>query len=108
MANVEVSQDNTQEWLDAMGSALAHGLEQIGFAAEGHAKAKCLVDTGRLRNSITHAQVDGHTEAIGTNVEYGKYVELGTSRMDAQPFLVSAISGHVDEHGIIQFKLEKG
>jgi hypothetical protein len=58
MENVEVSQDNTEAWRDAMDAALARGLEQIGLAAEGHAKARRPVDTGRLRNSITQAQSD--------------------------------------------------
>lgn len=95
--NVDVG-DHTQEWLAALGPALARGLEAVGMAAEGHAKTKCPVDTGRLRNSITHAQLDTHHEVIGTNVEYGKYVELGTSRADAKPFLVPAASEHSSEY----------
>ncbi len=101
MANkVDVS-DHTQEWLSALAPALSRGLEQVGPAAEGQAKAKCPVDTGRLRNSITHVQLDAHHEAIGTNVEYGRYVELGTSRADAQPFLVPAASEHSSEYRAI-------
>ena len=46
MANqVDVS-DHTQEWLSALAPALSRGLEQVGLAAEGQAKAKCPVDTG--------------------------------------------------------------
>ncbi len=47
-------------------------------------------DTGRLMGSITHAvetegeKVVGH---VGTNVEYGKYLEYGTSKMAARPWL---------------------
>jgi hypothetical protein len=59
---VDVS-DHTQEWLSALAPALSRGLEQVGLAAEGHAKAKCPVDTGRLRNSITHAQPDSSVRA---------------------------------------------
>ena len=51
--------------------ALARALEQAGAAAEGHAKDLCPVDTGALRNSITH-------QIIGSNEEYAAYVELGT------------------------------
>ncbi|MCR5392650.1 MAG: hypothetical protein K6E65_05015 [Olsenella sp.] len=40
--------DHTQEWLSALAPALLSGLEQVGLAAEGHAKARCPVDTGRL------------------------------------------------------------
>lgn len=85
------------------------------------------VDTGFLRNSITWA-LDGGTanspvyyddamqkigeyegEApsegggnrsvyIGTNVYYAPYVEYGTSKMEARPFLSSSIQGHKNEY----------
>ena len=99
--SIEVLGDHTQEWLEAIGPAVARALDAVGMAAEGHAKALCPVDTGRLRNSITHVQLDAHHEAIGTNVEYGRYVELGTSRADAQPFLVPAASEHSSEYRAI-------
>lgn len=98
---VEVRENNTEAFKAALNEAVARALETIGLAAEGHAKAKCPVDTGRLRNSITHVQLDAHHEAIGTNVEYGRYVELGTSRADAQPFLVPAASEHSSEYRAI-------
>jgi hypothetical protein len=60
--NVDVS-DHTQEWLSALAPALSRGLEQVGLAAEGHAKVKWPVDTGRPRNSITHAQLDNCVKA---------------------------------------------
>ncbi|MGN0076225.1 MAG: HK97-gp10 family putative phage morphogenesis protein [Parafannyhessea sp.] len=98
---LRVNADNTEAWLAAVAPALARGLEQVGMAAEGHAKAKCPVDTGRLRNSITHVQLDTHHEAIGTNVEYARYVELGTSRARAQPYLTPAATGHSAEYRAI-------
>lgn len=82
---------------EALTAALAQALEEIGFAAEGYAKLACPVDTGRLRNSISHA-VDGKAAVIGTNVEYAPYVELGTSRMSAQPYLRPAVLEHIDEY----------
>lgn len=61
----------------------------------GYAKKKCPVDTGRLRNSITHVvRASEKAVYIGTNVEYGPYVELGTRHMKAQPYLRPAASGH--------------
>ena len=50
------------------------------------------VDTGTLRRSITHQVVrtGGPTFAVcrvGSNIEYSKWLELGTSRMAARPFL---------------------
>lgn len=68
---LEVVKDNTEEAVDAIGSAIAAALEEVGLAAEGYAKAACPVDTGRLRNSITHvARPDEKAVYIGTNVEY--------------------------------------
>ena len=102
MGNVEVRENNAGAFKSALGGAVARALEQVGLAAEGHAKAKCPVDTGRLRNSITHVvDPDGHGVSIGTNVEYGRYVELGTSRADPQPFLNPAATEHTDEYNAI-------
>ena len=66
---LEVVKDNTEEAVDAIGSAIAAALEEVGLAAEGYAKAICPVDTGRLRNSIAHvARPDEKAVYIGTNV----------------------------------------
>lgn len=35
---------------------------------------------------------------IGTNVEYAPYVELGTQRTTAKPFLKPAVENHVNEY----------
>lgn len=52
------------------------------------------VDTGRLKSSIT-VHVDGRGKdtvgLVGSNVEYAAYVELGTFRTRAQPYLVPAL-----------------
>lgn len=52
--NIEY-RDNTEEVLSALEAAIKRGNEAIGMTAERHAKKKCPVDTGRLRNSITYA-----------------------------------------------------
>lgn len=71
--------DNSEEVKSAMHDALVRALEKIGMTAEKYAKRLCPVDTGNLRNSITHV-VDEQEQAaiIGTNNEYAAYVELGT------------------------------
>ena len=86
------------EALSAMERAKATALEIIGGKAESYAKKLCPVDTGNLRNSITHQQYDEDTEVIGTNVEYAPYVELGTTRMRARPYLRPAATNHSDEY----------
>lgn len=65
-----------------------------GLQVEVRAKRLCPVDTGRLRASITSAlEEDGDTikAVIGTDVEYAPYVEFGTVRMVAKPFLLPAL-----------------
>ena len=62
--------DNSPLILAALPEAIEKALEAIGLQAEGHAKVKLSnkpkrIDTGLLRNSITHA-VSGKPPAIGT------------------------------------------
>ena len=85
-------------------------LEALGIEAEGNAVEEITnlgaVDTGRLRGSITHA-VDDDSAIIGTDVEYGVYVEMGTYKMQARPFLRNAIENYVDDYkNIVQAGLQ--
>ena len=91
------------EIVDGVQGATNRALEIIGGKAESYAKALCPVDTGRLRNSITHVQMDEETEVIGTNVEYAPYVELGTHRQRAQPYLRPAAENHGEEYKQVLF-----
>ena len=109
--------DNTNQILSEFEKQLQIILEDMGTTAERHAKEKCPVDTGRLRNSITYATArfqgvgtysdnignsfsDGAARSvpsdkeviIGTNVEYGQEIELATH------FLRDAVANHVDEY----------
>ncbi len=52
------------------------------------------VRTGRLRSSITHelgADEKGIYADVGSNVEYAGWVELGTRRAKAYPYLRPAL-----------------
>lgn len=56
------------------------------------------VDTGALRASIESVSVEAGKEAdVIVGKEYGIYVELGTYKMAAQPFLYPAVQQHADE-----------
>jgi len=81
--------------------AVARALEIIGGTAEGYAKQLCPVDTGNLRNSITHQMISEDTVAVGTNVHYAPFVELGTRKMTSQPYLRPAVEGHLAEYEAI-------
>lgn len=95
--SLQVVQDNTNKVLDSLSLAIVRALEKIGLVAEGYAKLACPVDTGRLRNSITHT-MDKSYAYIGTNVEYAPYVELGTVNTPAQPYLKPAATEHSETY----------
>jgi HK97 gp10 family phage protein len=68
-------------------------VETYGMAITGEAASNAPVDTGALRNSITSESqmTDELTFTVQDGVEYGQFVELGTSKMAAQPFLIPAL-----------------
>lgn len=107
---VEVREDNSKQIANAINKAVAAALEEIGLSAERFAKRACPVDTGRLRNSITHAlNMDEEDVYIGTNVEYAPYVEAGTHGREGVWFLRNAAQNHGDYYRKIMKKhLENG
>lgn len=138
MTNVE---SHVDEVVSAADGAIDRALEIIGIKAERYAKARCPVGTvestgikgyrgGTLRNSITHTVQEDHILAVGTNVEYAPYVELGTgpyfeappsweqfntpkgkgvghSYVRPRPYLKPAIADHLNEYeDVIKNELE--
>lgn len=98
---VIINENNTKAIEQALDQALATALEEIGLAAERFAKGNLTrnhsVDTGRLRNSVTHVISNSESAVyVGTNVEYAPYVENGTSRSAAKPYLKPAATEHGD------------
>ena len=73
--------DYSPEVLKAFDEAAIRALERCGLQAEGYAKDLCPVNTGNLRNSISHKVIDSEPAAyIGTNTSYAPYVEFGTGQ----------------------------
>lgn len=131
--NIKIT-DNSGLAREALEAACLRALEKCGLTADGYAKLLCPVDTGNLRNSITH-QVQPTELAcyIGTNSEYGAYVELGTGKyypggrptpwvyqdaqgnwhlthgQRAQPYLKPAVADHAAQYlDIIEGELKNG
>lgn len=76
--NIKIN-SNVDLVLDELKAKVEKGLEECGLIAEGYAKRECPVDTGALRNSITHTVDAGQGKAyIGTNMHYASYIEFGT------------------------------
>lgn len=93
--SLEIRTDNTELVVNGINEEVLRALERIGQAAEGYAKDLCPVDTGNLRSSITHV-VDESNGAvyIGSNTSYAPFVELGTVKQQAQPYLKPAATEH--------------
>lgn len=63
----------------------------LALKLRNEAVRRCPVDTGRLRQSIGLQKVgEGHYR-VGTNVVYAPFVEFGTRRTRAQPFMRPAM-----------------
>lgn len=70
-------------------------LVRVGMRVQAAARSYCPVDTGRLRSSIVMRKGrdgGGFYVEVGTSVKYAPFVEFGTSKMRAQPFLTPAIA----------------
>ena len=103
--------DNSIKFKDAMNDKIAVVLEAIGLHLEGEAKDELendprRIDTGNLRNSISHQVVETEEAVyVGTNVEYGIYVHEGTVRMAPNRFIKNAV---VKNEKQIREYIEKG
>lgn len=129
MSSVEVS-SNLYLVNKLSKEAMVRAAISVGMLTTGYAQDICPVDTGRLRDSITHAYSDDSDHEVvllvGTNVEYAPYVELGhkqqpgrfvpkikkrlvRSWVPGKPFLRPAFENHRQEiEKVILDALENG
>lgn len=74
-------------------------LNKACVLVENDAKKKCPVNTGELRNSITH-EVNGTEAIVGTNTSYAPYIEFGTGIFSSEgngrqtPWSFQDVQGH--------------
>lgn len=134
MTELRVENDHRKDILNQLQNRVKKALEECGLVAEGYAKGLCPVDTGALRNSISHKVATSDKETVcyvGTNQEYAPYVEYGTGEhynggrktpwvfqgsdgawhrttgIKAQPFIRPSISDHKSEYkNIIETELK--
>ncbi len=93
-------QRNMKEIRDEMPQVLESGMQVGGMVIEREARRNAPYLTGNLRSSI-HTVVRSERKDvrayIGTNVEYAPYLEYGTSKMSARPFLRPALDSKARE-----------
>lgn len=84
-------------------------IERAARAIESGAKQNVPVDTGTLRRSITTQMAGGGLTAIvAAGTDYGLFVERGTRRMPARPYLIPAFEREVPKLKAAVTKALKG
>lgn len=133
-SKVIIIEDNTERFATELEIAVYRALTRCGEMAVGYAKDLCPMSENSgdasLRQSIEY-KINKNDVYIGTNKEYGPYVELGTGKyypggrpepwnyedengdwhhtegQEAQPYLVPAAKDHAQTYRNI-FKDELG
>jgi hypothetical protein len=103
MAQFVVVKNNIARFTPAVRQSLSEHLERVTADALGRAQQKAPVDTGQLRNSgFYEMEQDSAGEGeplssvLGFTAEHAAVVELGSSKMAAQPYLVPAVEEVAD------------
>jgi len=90
-ATITVTFDRFPEIAAALPEKASQVVRKASFDIEGQAKNRVPVDTGALKNSIsTEFEDNGLTGIIAPHMEYATFVEFGTKRMSAQPYMTPA------------------
>ena len=117
---IVLKSDNIDKTLAEFEIAARKAMAEIGIKAEENVKREATTliydappaksgyrRTGTLRNSITHDSTDD-TAFVGCNVEYAPYVEYGTSKMPARPFIKNGVNNYQDQYAqILKKNMEK-
>ena len=88
--------DNTDKVLAEADKRIRERLTIAALMVERTAKQLCPVRTGTLKRSITH-MVEKRRALVGSNVEYAPYVEMGTVKMTARPYLRPALESNMQK-----------
>lgn len=86
---------NLERLVNSLPDKFAKGMQDACHLVEAKAVEKVPVDTGYLKNTITNkvtkegSIVDGWVYATA---EYAPFIELGTYKMPAKPFLYPALN----------------
>ncbi len=91
----------------ALQDGMAADILKIGEEVTFEAARICAVDKGNMRESLRYEKVDKFTVDViaggivvnGVDVNYPQYVEFGTYKMDAQPFMRPAADTVCKQHG---------
>jgi HK97 gp10 family phage protein len=94
---------NLNNVLDSYKEAKKEALNNIGILGTAEAQLRATVLTGNMRRSTTFDILNENEVDIGTTSEapYAVYVEKGSSKQKAQPFIEPAIMDNAKKIGDI-------
>jgi len=86
-ARIVIKYNNLPRIAAQLPEAVSAIIRKAAFDVEANAKAVVPVDTGKLKNSIT-CEFPSPTKAIiAPHTDYAAYVEFGTRRQRAKPYM---------------------
>lgn len=86
-SKVVVTHNRLPEIIKEFPKTASKAIAKVTFDGDAELKSLVPVDTGRLKGSIEASMVDDFTGNITLGTEYMWYVEYGTYKMRAQPFI---------------------
>jgi len=96
--SVKIIQDDLTPMLASyqqnMSKEVTEKIYSIGEKIIQMAQELCPVRTGRLRSSIYNVILGDLLVEIGAEAEYALFVEFGTYKMAARPFLLPSVMAH--------------
>lgn len=85
--DVSELQQGVENIEDVLSTAISEALDNMAEQAIEGAQSTVPVATGALRDSIESGDKTENSIEVGASVEYAPFVEFGTTRMVAQPYL---------------------
>lgn len=88
---LRAAQQRLERLADRIAGATAEAIDEFADEVVDHMKGVVPVDTGKLRDSIAKDK-EGDSVTVGPRgVDYAGFVEYGTSRSPAQPYVAPTI-----------------
>jgi len=90
MAQFIVTRNRFPEAIAHLEQAAINAVQKVAADMKADAQQRAPIDTGHLRASAYYRRNSALVYRVGFTASYALYVELGTRRMRAQPYLIPA------------------